>query len=264
MNSHYARQRPLAYFQWQYFSSPLPVSTVGAFAGDRLVGHFGLQRKRLSDGRTIDQVADIIIDADYRGEGLFPRLWSAVCQGLGGEGPRMVLANPSGKEACVRKLHFQQVAQLDSLALTAGHLRDVVPEVAEASPRYRLVLDRELLDWRFRRHPLFEYRFFGEEDGSLLVTKMFHHEQVKEGDIVYFQGRPLPDLWRRACLELLAEGATQVNCWALPGTAERSLLLAMGFEATAPQPRFLCVSSDDSSLRQAEHWSIVQCDTEHF
>ena len=263
MNRYYARQRPVEYFLWQYFDYPWRVSSVGAFAGDRLVGHFGLQRKPLSGGQWIDQVMDIIIDGEYRSSGLFRRLWDAVRADIGSDGSTLVLANADGKDACVRKLAFQQVAQLDALALTSDDLREGrsgdIP-----TPRCRLLLDSDLLEWRFRRHPLFEYRFHGDPDGSLVVTKMFVTEQSRQGDIVYFHGPPSPDHWKEACLQLFAQGATQVNSWSFPGTAERSLMLKMGFRALPPQARYFCLRTSDLSLYRAERWNIAPADTEHF
>lgn len=263
MNRYYARQRPVEYFQWQYFDYPGRVSSFGAFAGDRLVGHFGLQRKPLSGGRWVDQVMDIIIDSEYRSSGLFRRLWDAVRADIGGDGSTLVLANADGKEACVRKLDFQQVAQLDALALTSDDLRDGYPGDIP-TPRCRLLLDSALLDWRFRRHPLFDYRFHGDPGGSLVVTKMFVTEQSRQGDIVYFHGAPVADLWKEACLQLFAQGATQVNSWSFPGTAERSLMLEMGFQALPPQSRYLCLRTSDPDLCRAEKWNIAPADTEHF
>ncbi len=264
MNRHYERQRPVEYFHWQYFDYPLPVVAMGAFDGNRLVGHFGLQRKPMSPTGFIDQVMDIIIDADYRGGELFGRLFHEVKARMDTAAPSMVLANPAGIRACVRTLGFTQVAKIDSLVLRSLAMLDSTKTTDSPTQRHRLRLDGGLLRWRFLDHPIFEYHFHGQEDGALVVSKLFTLGDSCQGDLVFYQNQPALSLWRKTCLDLVERGATRINCWAFPGTSEREALLELGFELDAPQERYFGLKSDQPNLSEARAWNIVQADTEHF
>ncbi len=265
MNRHYERQRPVSYFEWQYFDCPTPVVSIGAFAGDKLVGLFGLQSKPMGSGQSIDQVIDILVDEDHRGRGLFVDMWKKACSCLQSRGAQMVLANPNGKEACVRKLNFQVVAQIESLSVQPSQLGSVTDLFRLPAPggAGRLKMSRSAFDWRFSRHPLFHYQQFGDFEESVLVTKVFRTDTTAQGDIVYYHGPVLHSLWQEACQALASQGVEQINCWAVSGTQERDLLEHLGFQIR-PQERFLCVKSDAQDLLHSSAWNIVQADTEHF
>lgn len=263
MNRHYARQRPPEYFRWQYFETPLAAVSFGAFDGDCLVGHFGLQRKPMSPSGMIDQVMDIIIESDYRGGDLFFHLWEQARLAIGLSSPAMVLANPSGKRACLRSLGFLEVAEIESFVLRREELV-LAHRPSEPKLRRRLVWERESFDWRFRRHPLFDYQIHQGEGAAVVVGKLFRSETQCQGDIVYFEGLPDSGLWTKACLGLFEHGAEQINCWAFPNTEEREVMMALGFQLDSPQNRYFCVKSDDAELLRAERWSLASADTEHF
>lgn len=264
MGRYHARRRGPEHFLWYYFETPVAAVATGAFEGDRLVGMFGLQRKPIHGGDGhIDQLCDLVVETDYRGHGLFRRLWEQACQYLDSGGPQCVIANPSGAAACVRKLGFEQLFQLDHLLLTAPPRAGEVRSPSQGK-LFSLTLTGEAADWRFRSHPQFVYEFFGDSPEEEVVVKLFRDpEGLLYGDIVRYRLPRGGPLLAEACRHLFSQGCRVITCWALPHTPWRQPLLDLGFEARL-QERFFCVRTTEPELRVPENWHLMSADTEHF
>ena len=73
-NVQYASKKTELYYLWQYFGSYYPTVCLCAFAEDALIGVFGLQKRRLTDGTVIGHLIDLLVAPKYRNEGIFSAL----------------------------------------------------------------------------------------------------------------------------------------------------------------------------------------------
>ena len=118
MNKTYARKKTLEYFRWQFFGSPLKTVLMGAFLRDRLIGCFGLQCRRLNNDLTAGQAIDLIVDEEFRRQGIFSRLGKAATDYFK-DSPDFYfsLPNASGREALEGSLGYKTVLLIKTLEL---------------------------------------------------------------------------------------------------------------------------------------------------
>lgn len=126
-NVQYARKQTPEYFEWQFFSSYYPTICVAAWDNSRLVGMFGVQKRILTDGIICGHLIDLLIDAKYRGQGIFSRLCDYATTCFPDLQALTVLANLSGKNACVKSLGMTNITKLDDLIVTPNSIQQSKP-----------------------------------------------------------------------------------------------------------------------------------------
>ncbi|MBN2323003.1 MAG: GNAT family N-acetyltransferase [Spirochaetes bacterium] len=285
MNRTYTRKKTSTYFEWQFFKDPEGAALLGAYAGTRLVGCFGIKHRRLSGGRSACGAVDLIVDEEYRGKGIFSLL-AREAQGAYSNGADLFYSftNDRGKAALEKSLGWKTVCTVHTLVASGPH--DGVSQKMNIcgadgygwehndksfeNRTFFLRDDRELV-WRFSRNPEYDYTVVDCGEG-FAVVKVFTDPVCGErfGDIVEFGtegGRfAVRRLLGRAAAYLFREGVSKVTAWAMPGSVTRSVLGGLGFRESDQIRHFLVGAQTEEAARlcSPDSWFFVESDAEIF
>lgn len=287
MNRTYPRKKTIEYFKWQFFDSPLETVLMGAFIKDRLVGSFGLQCRKLSNGLTGGQAIDLVIDGELRGKGIFSELGNAAMERYRGLVDfYFSFTNPYGKQALCGSLGFKNVMVIKTLTLNtekliSEHKPGEIIETWDASfirdngkaedGRLYFLRDSVELKWRFGDNPDHRYTIIRIDKDAFAIVKIFVDPVTGEdfGDIVDFSYRfddgLQENLFYPAAEYLKEKAVNRVTCWPSSPDLVRVLRI-IGFKETT-QERYFCLNALQSGhgyLYDASGWFLVEADAEIY
>ena len=183
MNRQYSRKKPTGYFNWQYFDTPLRSIVIGAFINEKIVGGFGLQCRKLSNGLTGGQAIDLIVDEEFRGQGLFSGMGKKAMEFVRGSIDFCFsFPNSSGEKALSGSLGFRNVVTVRTLALSKDKMAEwdrqnrtdskeghpFIYGNSKASDRLYFQREEAELNWRFKGNPEYNYSVV---DFSIFITE---------------------------------------------------------------------------------------------
>ncbi len=280
MNSQYSRKKDEFYFNWQYFNSYYPTISMCAFINNRLIGMFGLQKRKLKSGAHVGQAIDLLVDPKWRKKGIFKLLGEKAIRYFQNLDLLCVLPNLNGKNACEKAFGWKTLGKIDSVILHRNSLRDIIdkfPKVIFPIEREqefeRFNYTNEIRIWRFDQHPDYKYTYVRLTTGEFVVTKIFQDPVtgVRYGDIVYFEcnlnnRRLLRELFLRASMHLKEQNVDSITTWALPHTPLREVIELLGF-TELPQERYFVMKVLNNTykyLYDFHRWHLVQADAEIY
>jgi hypothetical protein len=226
---------------------------------------FGIQKRRLTDGTVIGHLVDLLIDPEYRGQGIFARSYTLAVAHFDNLEAVSVLPNLNGKDACVKSLGMQSIAKIDDLVLhgKVAAPEKTLPSPVTHSPSLAFATDARFRRWRYEQSPLYRYTIMGTA-----VTKAFKDPKSGDefGDIVDWTETPRPEAILTACNELLASGQKSVSTWALPHTERYAHVRQLGFKPLVRE-RYFCIRALHPSkdyLYDINQWQLVPADAEIY
>ena len=273
---HYAQPKPAAYFRWQFFSPEMPAALAVAEADGEVVGSFGFMPRALTHGLRGAQAMDMLLDAPFRGRGLFAQLAGLAAAAVPAVDVRLVLANRAGMAAVVRRLGWTAVAQVPVYAVSlAGGTGTAAcpapPDADSGAEAVRIRYDEAVETWRFAAHPLNRYRRL-DVAGLRGYLKCFADpaEPARRfGDVLCAApgDSGQREAWLRQALEWFrAEGVGECGLWSLPGNPWAESALRSGFEPRE-QERWLCVQWADTApaaAQRSRRWDVCAADAEFY
>lgn len=288
MNKTYARKKTIEYFKWQFFDSPLNTVLMGAFLEDKLIGCFGLQCRKLSNGLMGGQAIDLIIDKGFRGRGIFAELGKNALDFFGKSLDfGFVLPNISGRRAIEKSLGWKNIATIKTMVLPNIHLQYDKNSVTivtdwnnftfednkkdQVEGLYFLRKSNEL-KWRFGRNTEYKYSAI-KVDEAFAIVKVFVDPVTKErfGDVVDFSCDIKDDLLLKtlfcsAADYLKQRGIKKITTWAMPNTVLHKILEEIGF-VESNQERYFCLKAfkfKHGYLHDISNWFLVEGDAEIY
>lgn len=280
MNSQYDRKKDERYFLWQYFNSIYPAVLMCAFAGTKLIGKFGLQKRKLHSGLHVGQATDLLVSPEWRGQGIFKMLGAKAVSHFHDLDLICVLPNSTGKSACERAFGWRTVGKVDLVVLSKDSLNRIDNEAAfgdgvqeSEKELASFSYDGEIRKWRFDNHPDYSYTYIKLASGEFAVVKIFTDPVtgVRYGDIVDFECRlqNRQGLWElvvKSIMHLKEQDVESITSWALPHTVLRDVLDSLGF-IHMPQERYFCLKvlkPEYDFLYDISNWHLVQADSEIY
>jgi GNAT superfamily N-acetyltransferase len=280
MNLQYSRKKDKLYFLWQYFNSHYPTILMCAFNNTKLVGMFGLQKRRLKSGVHVGQAIDLLIAPEWRRQGIFKLLGTEVISYFNDLILFCVFPNLNGKSACERAFGWKTLGKINSMFLYNKNFKNLSEKASMIpySVKKDYIFEKfdyndETRIWRFDRHPDYEYTYVKLVTGEFAVTKVFKDPVtgVLYGDIVDFECDLnnqvlLRELFLKANTHLKEQGVEIVTTWALPHTPLREVVESLGFVDT-PQERYFCLKilkDEYEYLYDLSRWHLVQADAEIY
>lgn len=280
MNREYLRKKRESYFLWQYFHSSYPTILMGAFFGAKLMGMFGLQKRKLQNGLNVGQAIDLLIASEWRKKGLFLKLGEKAFQCFENLDLLCVLPNLAGKNACEKSLKWKTLGKIHSMSLLSENLINIKDEKSIFSENVdrkntfsMFYYDERIRNWRYDQHPEYHYDYIFLDSGEFAVTKIFIDpvEKWKSGDIVDIKcalndKKLLKELLIKAIYYLKKQNMEIITTWALPHTALHQVLESLGFSET-PQERYFCMKvlkRQFEYLYDINRWHLVQADAEIY
>jgi len=274
MNSEYLRKKNESYFLWQYFKSVYPTISMCAFKDEKLVGMFGLQKRMLNNGAVVGQAIDLIVANEWRGRGIFKRLYEKVLSYFDSLDVLCVFPNLNGKNACEKGLGWLTVGRINSMCISKKPQE--AGRISVTPPNHKLCrfeYNTRIRQWRFRQHPEYEYSYIHHPSQNLVITKVFVDpiNKTRIGDIVDFEcdlDNPLKlsEIFVDGCLHLIKQEVEYITTWALPHTQLYGVLKSLGF-TEMPQERYFCVkilNKRYECLNDIPNWHLVQADAEIY
>ena len=278
-NSQYARKKGKSYFLWQYFNSYYPTVLFCAFAKEKLIGMYGLQKRLLNNGVKVGQAIDMLVSPEFRGKGIFKQLADHAVQCFQDVDLLCVFPNLNGKNAVEKSLGWETAGKIDSMYVKSQLTIDVSEEHREPwgfernQSLYRFVYDEGIRKWRFGKHPDYTYHYISINREAHAVTKIFTdpYDGRRFGDIVEFEcdlGNKslLMDLFTKTCHYLKNQDVEGITTWALPHTELHGVVKKLGFLELI-QERYFCVKVLNPKykyLTDFSCWHLVQADSEIY
>jgi len=273
MNDQYARKKNENYFLWQYFNSIYPTVVICAEFEEKIIGMFGLQKRRLKNGLIGGQAIDMLIHPKYRNQGIFFKLGKIAFSFFDDLDFLFVLPNLNGKNAILKNFDFNDLLTINNLILFAANYNKTNIQLDNnlITNIYEFDYTKQIQQWRFTNHPDYEYTKIKINEANHAFVKIFIDPVTyrKYGDIVYFESYEsfaLHKLILKCCDSLFAENVSIITTWSLPDTSSTSILNEIGFTEMA-QERYFCLKPIKSSayeLSNNNKWSIFQSDVEFF
>lgn len=274
MNAEYGRDFDEDYFLWQYIESAYPSVSIGAFDEDELVGIFGLQKKELVSGEEVGQAIDLLIAPKWRGKGLFSRLGKMAISHFEGLQALCCLPNARGKTALENSLGWKTLGQINTWVYPYTPLEDKEHKPKrplEKECLYSFLYTPQIREWRYDRHPKYNYETIKLTSEEFAITKMFIDETSKRRykDIVDFSCGPENSEVFEVLISQIIEQSSQdetITIWALPYTPLAPIVARLGFQEEN-RTRYFCLkvlSPKYEYLTDFSRWHFVQADMEFF
>jgi len=273
-NQYYNRKTSMAYFEWQFFNSPIPSTLFVAYDSDKLVGYYGIKIHKLSNGGFTGFVIDVLIHDSYRKKGiLFLLEWEAekVCM-ESGVSVMTALPNVHG-QAALKALGWKTIQKINKLHVEEFAATPSVPEKVPSNASVnavRFLKDADYRRWRFDRNPTYRYEVI-TVNKSTATTKLFVEPAtgIVYGDIVdvdIFDASDSSRLIYEAISRMREKNVVSITTWSMPHTHLYPVFRAVGFKES-PQERYFCVKvvqKEYSMLEDIMNWDLVQADAEIF
>jgi GNAT superfamily N-acetyltransferase len=279
-NSQYSRKKDESYFLWQYFDSYYPTILMCAFNNTKLIGTFGLQKRKLNNGAHVGQATDLLVAPEWRKKGIFKSLGKKAISYFRDLDLLCSFTNLNGKIACEKAFNWKTVSRINSMCLQVKDYENLLLEPLRALNQdtkiYKFVrfcyTDKTRL-WRYNKHPDYRYTYVELSDEVFAVTKLFKDPVtgILYGDIVDFEcelNHPtqLRELFLKASIHLKKQGVEYITTWALPYTPLRKVIESLGF-VEITQERYFCLkvlNPKYENLYNISYWHLIQADSEIY
>lgn len=279
MNSQYAKRISHDYFFWQYFESAYPSIAVCAINNQKIIGMFGLQQRTLINNIKVGNTLDAVITPEFRGKGLFSKLYKKVTNYFNDLDVLCALANLNGRNV-FRSLGWEIISNIDSIELSKEGLNklDLSTNIScfKIQPKKEIVkfyYNSAIRKWRFDNHPDHQYSYvkISKNDFAIIKTFIEPLTNKKYGDIVDFECKTnnknkLKKLFLKSIKELQSQEVEVITTWALHHTQLFNVLISLGFKNVS-QERYLCLkilNTNYEYLKKMSTWHLVQADTEIY
>lgn len=290
VNSLYKVQRPDEFFAWQWFNDEYESVLSGAFAGDELIGTFGVQKKILSDGvTTFGYVTNLNVSAAWQGRGYLAKIGAEALAHFQDLDFLCVFANKAARGICERSFGLKDIGGMHLLVLDAtgappaeddgdAMCEPITPDTIFPAPRaiegkaaYKYTPSYRR--WRFGLNPLYKYHAVHLASGEFVVVKLFADPVTREvfGDIVDLDCSltdvsTLRAVYCAAVGMLRRMGAEKISTWAMPATPLRGVVDGLGFRETEYQS-YYCLRILNPACEQLStlsSWHLREADATNY
>lgn len=283
----YDNKRPASYFTWQLFENVFPTVCFGAFAGETLVGMFGVQKRPVTNGQTAGQVISMNIHPDWTGKGLLNKI-SAPALSFFGDLDLICIFTHNVKsvkpcEASLGMFFPDPIVAMerDTAGLTMKSdlpVEDVTIDTAFPLAgtihgcNVGLAATREFRLWRFAKAPVYRYRKVTLSENAFAVVKTIQipGSMGMYGDIVDLEcpadNREIIRTIMTGALGYLVQcGASKITTWAAPGSQLRNVLERLGFgPGFKSYFGFKMLYEDNPRLHSLNAWHFRQADAPKY
>ena len=267
-SKYYRQRKPAAYFEWQFFSPAVPAVCMVAEKGGSLIGTCGCVQRPVTDGSSAGHIVDMLVEEDFRGQGIFPLLLTAAMTTFPEVAVYVVLPNAHGLQAIMRQPKWSNKGAVPQYqydpdgANHSGALNQIT------SPRCGLAYDDVMRTWRFEQHPTNLYHII-EQNGLRGWVKVFAEpddSSRKYGDIVYIESASHDRLvdWMEAAIHWFAtQGIDDPALWAMDTGAIAHAARMVGFRRRE-QARWLCIAPGQDTTAADRFWDVCSADAEFY
>jgi len=236
----------------------------------KIIGMFGLQKRKLNNESLFGQAIDMLISPEHRGKGIFKEMVNyALSQFIKLDGI-CVFPNLNGKNAVV-KLGWKNITQINDMVL-----KDQISEQRSVIEYQKCALiefyfNESIKKWRFDNHPEHKYFYKVIDKNNFAVTKIFRDPitNCKYGDIVFIKYNDkslLKNIYYMSIDFLYSNGAESITTWALPHTYEYKILIQLSFKQKIRE-RYFCLKVFNpkfNNLYNVNNWRLFQADAEIY
>jgi GNAT superfamily N-acetyltransferase len=276
-NSNYKRKTSQEYFQWQFLDGPFPSKLFVAIERDQFIGFFGVKIMPTNSEMPAGFTVDLLIHDDWRKRGIAFLLEAEVRKYCEAKGVAFLAALPNAfGHAAFKALGWASIAKIDTL-VHSSHSKDqgqsVVPATLPgefgAKKLFQFQKNEDYLNWRFNRHPIYQYNKIDDGKGSYAVTKLFTDiDGRKFGDIVYLHGNGSAkrELLKMALDKMESINVRETTLWALKHTQTYFDAVQINF-IPVEQERYFCVRPfgvENNLLLDVTNWELSECDSEIY
>lgn len=202
-NSLYKIQRPEKYLYYHWNNNVVPSYLIGAFDNNTLIGVFGIQKKKMSNGLICGYLTNLNICKEWQGYGIFRKLGELAVSHYEDIDFLCVIANKRAKNAVEKSFGFKTVMNIKMLLLDNTECESLngsneyvyepvtqdysFPTSRKHSPeKIAFVYDQLYRRWRYGEHPIYKYSVVKNLSGDFSVVKIFIDSEKRKciGDIV--------------------------------------------------------------------------------
>jgi hypothetical protein len=283
----YENKRPAGYFIWQLFENVFPTVCFGAFAGETLVGMFGIQKRPVTTGQIAGQIISMNIHPKWSGKGLLKKISDPALSFFSDLDLICIFThNIKSVKPCEASLglFFPDpigAMEMDTAGLTVKAdltVEDVTidttfPAVSVIhGSNIGLAATREFRLWRFAKTPVYRYRkvMLSEDAFAIVKTIQIPGGAGSYGDIVDFECQTdnadaIKKLMAGVIGHLVQCGASKIATWAMPGSCLRSVLGGLGFSPGFKSYfGFRMLREDKARFKSLDAWHLRQADAPKY
>jgi ribosomal protein S18 acetylase RimI-like enzyme len=266
----FGRKKQGAYFEWQYFEAPSFCRIFVVRHCGEIVATMGVQKRMFRSGLTGAQLLDMIVVPSRRGAGIAKELAEHALRAAGEVDIQLAVPNRIGKEVFCKALGFSVIGKIPALIGDPDkliHPGNVSLENHSSQQPDNLSFDSDELNWRFSRHPDFEYVSLGEYSLGPVFAKVFLDPRTGERylDVVSHVAHFELDEVIRKGLEVFSS-IDVLHLWANPVSETYSYALKMGFRRIE-QERYLVarvMTERANRLLEFSEWNVCAGDAEYM
>lgn len=289
------------FWKWRFGKNPCDApQIILAWDGDVLAGHYAVCPTDITiDGQRVKAALSMttMTHPNYQGMGLFPSMAGALYERLDEQGYAMVYGFPNNNShnAFVKKLKWQDVAEIPMLSLNVDHFRprrnlgedcsvepvtwqdlqayEVDGLLANANAKNGAGLWRSLTgyQWRLRDCPDVDYQpWVCTKDGmvtGLAFSKTYLDQETDIVDLVALNDDAQYALLRDIVSAAKVKSVGRINTWCNLHSAERLMWGDCGFTPEAPITFLGCRGfSSLTSLKSVapQSWRYSMMDSDVF
>lgn len=276
MNSRYVRQKEKKYFLWRFFFCPTPsILYVVTTKDNRIIGAYGVNIFRLTNGDRCGVTADLIVSDAYTNRGLLYLLENKVKIFARKHNCTYLICFPNfpGMKAHTKIEGWQTLGMVSTLTFIPKKVK-VEKKMLKIKPVKNPIsfeYNKSLLQWRFDENPEYKYlQIQSDKYQSYIKTFYDTTKKILFGDIVYYTFSPYS---KRAFLKLIDHSIKRLQelnvykviTWCSQNSPCYSIFISLGFVPQI-QPRYLCIKpiSRDATDPKLFNWQILPGDSEVF
>jgi N-acetylglutamate synthase-like GNAT family acetyltransferase len=281
--------RSADFLKWLCFETVVPTVLMCAFYREAVVGMFGVQKRRLTNGALCGQAIGLNIAPDWQGKRIFTELGKKAFAHFSDLDVISVFANANARQPCERSFGMQTIGILHMIVLDDFRaiarpegllsIQQVTAHTVFPDPDYQplnsvaFVYDSAYRSWRFGQRPQYSYALLRMANNDFAVVKLFEDPAsgAKSGDIVDYACSPdrydnLEQLLSAVCWHLKDQGASRVNAWAAGGQAVQRAFAAFPFRKSSSETYFgfRTLNSGYSMLSDFAAWHLRLADATNY
>ncbi len=265
---YYRQDKPAAYFEWQFFSPAPPAVCMVVESEGSLIGTCGCVQRTVTDGSLAGHIVDMLVEEEFRGQGIFPRLLTAAMAAFPEVALYVVLPNAHGLQAIMRQPKWVNKGTVPLYQYVPETANDDEAKDHATAASCGFAYDDVICAWRFAQHPTNRYETIdrGGLRGWVKVFSDPDDSSRKYGDIMQIEPASLDRLvdWLGAAIDWFAtEGISDPALWAMDGGTIARAARRAGFKRRE-QARWLCLAPGQDKTAAERFWDVCSADAEFY
>ena len=273
------------YYDWQLFNNPNTLKIYLCSDNKKIVGLFGLQLRTINNKIKCGQISWINIHQNYRGQGIFDKLYKSIIPYTSKLDILFIFANKSAIIPCEKIIGLKFIGELDRLLINPEVAEDKncnynldrivelnkYPNLYKGEAHYSFDQDQKYFTWRYKDNPVNNYYLVSTAMNRYSIIKTLDIDNKIIGDIVDYNCSNDAMLHYKKLIKstihaLSSLDAKTIITWGISSSKYRESLIECGFIPTKHASYFgiKVLNSKYDYLYKFDNWNLVMSDATNY